>query len=350
MKRFGALLASAALGAALAASGPGLAFGGSPGGSFGGGHMGGGFGGGHGFGGGGFGGAMVRWRFWRRPWRGGFGGGHGFGGGGLGGGGFTGRSVAVGNWGHGNWGHGNWGHGNWGRGNWGRGNWGQNWGNGNWGNGWHRWHHHHYFPYFYGYGGYGNYYNTQGMAIIAGGASGARTAGNGVTSAMTTLRLRLTNGHIFPAPPWSVKRRGATRREPYRDLPAGRAVTSCLHISSKSEIIAVPGDKTLNSFFHRRFRGKTSQAQKQRGIGEGDWNIALLHRHEIALGPHSGRGLDGGDEIHERDRCFGADVDDPPGRDGRKAVFGQRAAHAPPPRAAHGLAAGASLRRDRRCK
>jgi UDP-glucuronate 4-epimerase len=30
-------------------------------------------------------------------------------------------------------------------------------------------------------------------------------------------------------------------------------------------------------------------------VGEGNWNIALLHRHEIALGPQSGRGLDGGD-------------------------------------------------------
>ncbi len=44
MKRFGVLLASAALSAALAASGPALAFGGGHGG--GGGHMGGGFGGG----------------------------------------------------------------------------------------------------------------------------------------------------------------------------------------------------------------------------------------------------------------------------------------------------------------
>jgi hypothetical protein len=47
MKRFGVLLASAALGAAVAASGPALAFGGGHGGGFGGGHMGGGFGGGH---------------------------------------------------------------------------------------------------------------------------------------------------------------------------------------------------------------------------------------------------------------------------------------------------------------
>src|SRR5437660_1605644 len=59
MKRFGVLLASAALGAAVAASGPALAFGGGHGGGFGGGHMGGGFGGGHmggGFGGGHMGG------------------------------------------------------------------------------------------------------------------------------------------------------------------------------------------------------------------------------------------------------------------------------------------------------
>src|SRR6202171_5874117 len=45
MKRFGVLLASAALGAAVAASGPALAFGGGHGGGFGGGRMGGGFGG-----------------------------------------------------------------------------------------------------------------------------------------------------------------------------------------------------------------------------------------------------------------------------------------------------------------
>jgi hypothetical protein len=51
MRRFGVLLASAALGTALAASGPALAFGG--------GHMGGGFGGG-GFGGGHFGGFAGR--------------------------------------------------------------------------------------------------------------------------------------------------------------------------------------------------------------------------------------------------------------------------------------------------
>ena len=50
MKRFGVLLASAALGAAVAASGPALAFGGGHGGGFGGGFHGGGFGGG-GFGG-----------------------------------------------------------------------------------------------------------------------------------------------------------------------------------------------------------------------------------------------------------------------------------------------------------
>ena len=71
MRRFGVLLASAALGAALAASGPALAFGG--------GHMGGGFGGG-GFHGGGFGGGGFH--------GGGFGGGH-FGG-------FAGRSMAMG--------------------------------------------------------------------------------------------------------------------------------------------------------------------------------------------------------------------------------------------------------------
>src|SRR6202040_1033982 len=62
MKRFGVLLASAALGAALAAGGPALAFGGGHGGGFGGGHMGGGFGGGFhggGFGGGGFGGRST---------------------------------------------------------------------------------------------------------------------------------------------------------------------------------------------------------------------------------------------------------------------------------------------------
>src|SRR5580692_12794280 len=62
MKRFGVLLASAALGAAVAATGPALAFGGGPGGGFGGGHMGGGFGGGHmggGFGGGHTGGGAV---------------------------------------------------------------------------------------------------------------------------------------------------------------------------------------------------------------------------------------------------------------------------------------------------
>ena len=47
MKRFGVLLASAALGAAVAATGPALAFGGGHGGGFGGGHMGGGFGGPH---------------------------------------------------------------------------------------------------------------------------------------------------------------------------------------------------------------------------------------------------------------------------------------------------------------
>ncbi len=75
MRRFGVLLASAALGAALAASGPAWAQmsvggGGHGGGSFGGGHMGGGFGGG------------------------GFGGGHM--GGGFGGGGFGGRSMAIG--------------------------------------------------------------------------------------------------------------------------------------------------------------------------------------------------------------------------------------------------------------
>ena len=83
MKRFGVLLASAALGAAVAASGPALAFVGGHGGGFGGGHMGGGFGGGfHG---------------------GGFGGGHfgGFGGrsmamGGFNRGMFAGRSVATG--------------------------------------------------------------------------------------------------------------------------------------------------------------------------------------------------------------------------------------------------------------
>ena len=74
MKRFGVLLASAALGAAVAASDPALAFGGGHGGGFGGGHMGGGFGGGHM--GGGFGG--------------------GFHGGGFGGGGFGGRSMAMG--------------------------------------------------------------------------------------------------------------------------------------------------------------------------------------------------------------------------------------------------------------
>jgi hypothetical protein len=74
MKRFGVLLASAALGAALTASGHAAAMGGS----FGGGHMGGGFGGGHM--GGGFGGGHMG---------GGFGGGHM-------GGGFGGRNMAVG--------------------------------------------------------------------------------------------------------------------------------------------------------------------------------------------------------------------------------------------------------------
>src|SRR5580704_7763389 len=74
MKRFGVLLALAALGAAVAASGPALAFGGGHGGGFGGGHGGGGVGGG--FHGGGFGG--------------------GFHGGGFGGGGFGGRSMAMG--------------------------------------------------------------------------------------------------------------------------------------------------------------------------------------------------------------------------------------------------------------
>ena len=60
MRRFGILLASAALGAAVAASGPALAFGGGHGGGFGGGHMGGGFGGGfHGGGFGGFGGRSM---------------------------------------------------------------------------------------------------------------------------------------------------------------------------------------------------------------------------------------------------------------------------------------------------
>src|ERR1700731_4713415 len=78
MKRFGVLLASAALGAVIGASGPALAFGGGHmGGGFGGGHMGGGFGGGH-MGGGFSGGHMG----------GGFGGGH-FGG-------FAGRSMAMG--------------------------------------------------------------------------------------------------------------------------------------------------------------------------------------------------------------------------------------------------------------
>jgi hypothetical protein len=42
MRRFGVLLASAALGAAVAATGPALAFGGGHGDGFGGGHMGGG--------------------------------------------------------------------------------------------------------------------------------------------------------------------------------------------------------------------------------------------------------------------------------------------------------------------
>jgi hypothetical protein len=58
MKRFGVLLASAALGAAVAATGPALAFGGGHGGGFGGGHMGGGFAGSF-HGGGGFGGRSM---------------------------------------------------------------------------------------------------------------------------------------------------------------------------------------------------------------------------------------------------------------------------------------------------
>ncbi|MGH6833973.1 MAG: hypothetical protein ACREC9_00140 [Methylocella sp.] len=98
MKRFGVLVASAALGAALASSGPALAFGSHGGGGFGGGgfHGGGGFGGGGFHGGGGFGGGHM----------GGFGGSH-FGGGGFGGFGgggfrgihgpmFAGRSMAIG--------------------------------------------------------------------------------------------------------------------------------------------------------------------------------------------------------------------------------------------------------------
>jgi hypothetical protein len=59
MKRFGVLLASAALGAAVAATGPALAFGGGHGGRFGGGHMGGGFAGSFHGGGGGFGGRSM---------------------------------------------------------------------------------------------------------------------------------------------------------------------------------------------------------------------------------------------------------------------------------------------------
>jgi hypothetical protein len=90
---------------------------------------------------------------------------------------------------------------------------------------------------------------------------------------------------------------------------------------SSAEIIAVPCNEGLHSFFQGRFWGKISESQKQRSVGEGEWNVAFLHRHEIALGPYSGRGLDGGDEIHERDRCRGADVDDPPRRDGGQAVI-----------------------------
>jgi hypothetical protein len=86
MKRFGVLLASAALGAAVAATGPALAFGGGHGGGFGGGHVGGGFGAGHM--GGGFGGGHMG---------GGFGGGfHGGGFAGVNHGMFAGRSVAIG--------------------------------------------------------------------------------------------------------------------------------------------------------------------------------------------------------------------------------------------------------------
>jgi hypothetical protein len=83
MKRFGVLLASAALGAALATSGPALAFGGGHGGGFGGGGH--GFGGGGGFHGGGFGGGFHG---------GGFGGGHML----------AGRSMAMGAFGRGGWG------------------------------------------------------------------------------------------------------------------------------------------------------------------------------------------------------------------------------------------------------
>jgi hypothetical protein len=75
MRRFGVLVASAALVAALAASGPALAFGGGHmGGGFSGGHMGGGFSGGHM--GGGFGGRSMAMGGFNR--------------------GFAGRSVAIG--------------------------------------------------------------------------------------------------------------------------------------------------------------------------------------------------------------------------------------------------------------
>src|ERR1700730_847975 len=145
---------------------------------------------------------------------------------------------------------------------------------------------------------------------------------------------RVTVAVVWESPQESGSQAAGIRLEaPLQSLNRGMAGPKPGHclacaVSLKSEIIAVPGDKTLNSFFQLRFRGKTSESQKQRRVGEGDWNIALLHRHEIALGAQSGRGLDGGDEIHERNRCLGADVDDSPGRDGRKAVFGPgRRAH-----------------------
>ncbi len=87
MKRFGVLLASAALGAAVAASGPALAFGGGHGGGFGGGH-GDGFGGGHM--GGGFGGRSTAMGGFNR----GFGFNRSFAG--VNHGMFAGRSVAMG--------------------------------------------------------------------------------------------------------------------------------------------------------------------------------------------------------------------------------------------------------------
>jgi hypothetical protein len=87
MKRFGVLLASAALGAAVAASGPALAFGGGHDGGFGGGFHGGGFGGGH-FGG--FGGRSMAMGGFNR----GFGFNQSFAGSNRGM--FAGRSVAMG--------------------------------------------------------------------------------------------------------------------------------------------------------------------------------------------------------------------------------------------------------------